>query len=324
MSDQDLPRSRRHGLLITVWGLIVLVLVIGASLGWLLRSARLQREAVAAIWSAGGSVIYDWQYKDGEFTPFSRPGWPEWLVARLGVDYFGHVNWVGRFDFRWPDDGPMTEYEKRRINEALAQIGNLSQLEELDFEGSEAGDSWRSRSAPIAEETFYRGLFFNALRQRIHPILAAPIQAAVFGYSHPFGLGNSAAIGVAALIFALVYEWRKTLLTPILLHSGVNAVGMMFLAGSLAADAAAPRIGVLGEPSQGGCQVTEMVPGGPAEAAGLQVGDVITAVDGEPVADITGVARVIRKHQLGDTVSVEFLRGGKAHRADVVLMRLKK
>ena len=27
--------------------------------------------------------------------------------------------------------------------------------------------------APVAEETFYRGLFYNALRRRLHPILAA-------------------------------------------------------------------------------------------------------------------------------------------------------
>ena len=89
----------------------------------------------------------------------------------------------------------------------------------------------------------------------------------------------------------------------------MNAVGMVLLAWSLAADAAAPRIGVLGEAHQGGCLVTEVVPGGAAETAGLQVGDVITAVDGESVADIPGVARVVRKHQVGDTVSIEFLRG---------------
>ena len=57
---------------------------------------------------------------------------------------------------------------------------------------------------------------------------------------------------------------------------------------------------------------------------GLHVGDVITAVDGQHVADIPGIARVIRTLQVGDTVAVEFLRGGKAHRADVVLARLRK
>jgi hypothetical protein len=38
---------------------MVLVLVIGASMGWLIRRARVQRAAVAAIQKAGGMVGYD-------------------------------------------------------------------------------------------------------------------------------------------------------------------------------------------------------------------------------------------------------------------------
>jgi membrane protease YdiL (CAAX protease family) len=177
--------------------------------------------------------------------------------------------------------------------------------------------------APFAEETFLRGLMYNALRQRLHPVLAAPLQAAVFGYLHPFGLANSVAIAMAGLALALIYEWRKTLLTPILLHAAVNGVGILFLAASLAADAAAPRIGVLGEAHAEGCLVTEVVAGSPAEAAGLRIGDVISAVDGEHVADIAGVARIIRKHQIGETASIDFLRGGERLQALAVLRRME-
>jgi membrane protease YdiL (CAAX protease family) len=178
--------------------------------------------------------------------------------------------------------------------------------------------------APVAEEILYRGVFYNLLRQRLHPIVAASLQAIVFGVLHPFGLANSAAITMVGLALALVYEWRKTLLAPILLHAAVNGVGMAILTWSLAADAAAPRLGVFGEPHQGGCLVTGVVPGSAAETAGLQVGDVITAVDGESVADILGLAQVIRKHRVGDTVSIAFTRRGKAQRVDVDLQRLKE
>jgi len=82
-------------------------------------------------------------------------------------------------------------------------------------------------------------------------------------------------------------------------------VGMVLLSLNLAAEADAPRMGVLGEARRGGCQVTEVVPGGAAETAGIRVGDVITAVDGEPVADIPSIARLVRAHRLGDTISVE-------------------
>ena len=56
MPDQAKPVSRpwRRYLRFSVRGLIVLVLVIGAGLGWIVRNAHIQREAVAAIYSAGG------------------------------------------------------------------------------------------------------------------------------------------------------------------------------------------------------------------------------------------------------------------------------
>jgi hypothetical protein len=43
---------------------MVLVLVIGALLGWMARRARVQREAVAAIQKAGGMVGYNWEWKE--------------------------------------------------------------------------------------------------------------------------------------------------------------------------------------------------------------------------------------------------------------------
>ena len=52
----------------SVRGLIVLVLLIGCWMGWLVRSARIQRDAVAAIKDAGGTVSYEWEWSDGMAT----------------------------------------------------------------------------------------------------------------------------------------------------------------------------------------------------------------------------------------------------------------
>ena len=59
MTDQAKPVSRpwRRFLRFSVRGMIVVVLVIGGWLGWLVRSARIQREAVAAIEEAGGRLL---------------------------------------------------------------------------------------------------------------------------------------------------------------------------------------------------------------------------------------------------------------------------
>jgi Leucine-rich repeat (LRR) protein len=82
---------------VSLRGLIILVLVIGAGLGWMVRSAHIQRDAVAAIERAGRWVGYDWERGDTSDIP-TGPTWaPRWLVNLIGVDYFGHVYVVGLF-----------------------------------------------------------------------------------------------------------------------------------------------------------------------------------------------------------------------------------
>lgn len=77
--------------------------------------------------------------------------------------------------------------------------------------------------APLSEEIAFRGLLYNALRQRANFPLAGLLQALVFALYHPYG--NQGRMGVATMgfAFALLYEWRKTLVAPIALHSLINA-----------------------------------------------------------------------------------------------------
>ena len=72
------------------------MLVIGAWLGWIVRGARIQREAVAARIASrvGGTVYYDWQWKNGTYRSTGQPWAPRWLVDFIGVDYLGHVTYV--------------------------------------------------------------------------------------------------------------------------------------------------------------------------------------------------------------------------------------
>jgi putative serine protease PepD len=73
-----------------------------------------------------------------------------------------------------------------------------------------------------------------------------------------------------------------------------------------------PIIGVsLDQSYQGeGARVQEVTPGGPAEAAGLENGDVIVEFDGEPVADATSLIVDIRSMKPGDEVAISVQRGG--------------
>jgi len=178
--------------------------------------------------------------------------------------------------------------------------------------------------APIAEEVFFRGMLYNALRQGLHTVVAAPLQAVAFGLIHPFGLVDSAAVALVGLACALLYEWRKTLLAPVLLHSMVNVLAIAVMAWGIAADAAASRLGVGSEAHEGGCQITTVVPDSAAETAGLRVGDVITSVDGDRVSDPRSLTQVVRSKRVGQKVVVEFMRDGTVLQVDAVLKRLRE
>ena len=68
-----------------------------------------------------------------------------------------------------------------------------------------------------------------------------------------------------------------------------------------------------------GVRVVEVVPGGPADEAGLEVGDVITAVDGSTVTDGSELAAAIQDHDPGDTVTITYGRGGSSATTTVEL-----
>jgi hypothetical protein len=89
MTDQANPVSRpwRRFLRFSVRGMIVLVLVIGGWFGWIVRSARMQLEAVAVVAKAGGEVHFDWEWEDGRTLPGGKPRAPKWLVNVFGAEY---------------------------------------------------------------------------------------------------------------------------------------------------------------------------------------------------------------------------------------------
>ena len=62
--------------------------------------------------------------------------------------------------------------------------------------------------------------------------------------------------------------------------------------------------------TSGGMRVTAVVPGGPAALAGLQVGDVITKIDGKPASDPNELALLTLKKKPGETVSLTYVRNG--------------
>lgn len=68
-----------------------------------------------------------------------------------------------------------------------------------------------------------------------------------------------------------------------------------------------------------GAQVAEVVPGSAADEAGIAVGDLIVALDGEPIADSGRLRARIVTRAPGDDLEVGIERGGERRTLDVTL-----
>jgi membrane-associated protease RseP (regulator of RpoE activity) len=68
--------------------------------------------------------------------------------------------------------------------------------------------------------------------------------------------------------------------------------------------------------------IVEVMPGGPAEQAGLQEGDLVIAVDGQTVGLEKDLADLIAEYEPGDTVTLEIERPGEEPRAKEVTVKL--
>ncbi len=162
MTDQAKPVSRpwRRFLRFSVRGLIVLMLAMGAGLGWLVRGARIQREAVAAITKAGGTVVYNWNEDTSPFSPAGKPWAPGWLVKFIGVHYFGHVTGVDFYDNASTDAGLV---HLKRLNKlsrlhlagtqltdaGLVHLHGLTNLSHLDLSYTKVSDDGRAHLKPL-------------------------------------------------------------------------------------------------------------------------------------------------------------------------------
>jgi hypothetical protein len=63
----------------SIRAMMAFVLVVAVLLGWKVNRAREQREAVAAVESAGGWVHYDYELVGGKVVAGRGPRAPRWL-----------------------------------------------------------------------------------------------------------------------------------------------------------------------------------------------------------------------------------------------------
>lgn len=114
--------SRLTRVRVTLRAFMLVVLIVGAGLGFVLIRVRDQRDAVGAIERAGGTVIYEYQWNHGDHDFLARPGW---LPERLGLDLFYRVKEVSI-------GGAANAVD---AGELMEQVGRLRDLEVLSLNG---------------------------------------------------------------------------------------------------------------------------------------------------------------------------------------------
>ncbi len=131
------------------------------------------------------------------------------------------------------------------------------------------------------------------------------------------GADQSSGIG-----FAIPINTAKAVLADLTRYGRVRRPGLGITDFAIGPDLAAQ----MGLAADAGVLVQRVIPGGAAERAGLHGGnqqayvgntpimvggDLIVAIDGQPVTDPQDISALMDKHQAGDTISVTFLRGKK-------------
>jgi serine protease Do len=119
------------------------------------------------------------------------------------------------------------------------------------------------------------------------------------------GLGFAIPCGVINIVYGQLRKFGH-------LHKSEIGIGVQTITPTLAAALELPR--------NYGVVVSDVIPGEPAEAAGMQIGDVIAAIDGKEAASLPYVAFHLMFREYGEKVHVDVLRGKAALAFDVPVM----
>jgi S1-C subfamily serine protease len=120
---------------------------------------------------------------------------------------------------------------------------------------------------------------------------------------------NTAIIGGAqGICFAVPSNTAKSVV-PDLMRSGRVARGWFGIGGQTQ-ELSRALVRRLGLDVESGVLVVAVSSGGPADAAGLEVGDVVLKLDGHPTPSVDAVHKLLTRDRIGRRVALDVLRNG--------------
>ena len=124
------------------------------------------------------------------------------------------------------------------------------------------------------------------------------------------GSGDNIGIG-----FAIPVDTAKRVMRQLIEYGAVDRGQLGLSVYAVTRDVARS----LGLSKAAGGLVAQVIPGSPAEKAGIHAGDVVTAIEGHHIHSNTDLRRAIALLRVGDQVTIDLLRDGRRERRRAVL-----
>ena len=173
---------------------------------------------------------------------------------------------------------------------------------------------------PVCEEVFFRGFLYNVFRHRMHVVAALALQSVLFGASHNYPAAGVGAVSLIGLVAGIVYQWRKTILAPVLLHTCFNGLLAMQVLVAVQTNANLAVVGIGPNLAADGCVVASVAENSPAAESGLEPGDIILQFGEYSTLNHEHLYSAVRLYEPGDLVPVVYEREGETWEVDVELI----
>ena len=208
------------------------------------------------------------------------------------------------------DAAEFEDSKRVRPGQLAIAIGNPLGFQSTVTAGvvSATGRSLRSRSGMLIDDVIQTDAALNPGNSG---------GALVSSRGRVMGINTAMIMGAQGICFSVASNTALLVLTQLLAHGKVRR-GRIGIAGN---HVAVPRrvARANGLKQATAVQAAEVLPGGPAARAGVQVGDVIVALDGSRIEGVDDLLRVLDAERIGREVEVTLLRRGQLEVTKVVV-----
>lgn len=130
------------------------------------------------------------------------------------------------------------------------------------------------------------------------------------------GINTAVAGGAQGICFAIGIDTAVEVAYQLMRHGRVRRSRLKLAGQTIALDRRVLR--ALARTESGAVMIAEVLPDGPAQRAGLEQGDLLLELDGEPITGVDRLHRLLTAERAGSQVEIRLLRRGKQRSVTLV------